>query len=171
MRCRLRNSIVILIVLLALTACQEKSYARMDAPAAVPAMPAPGIMPEPTKAVVHTTDGTVDFAIEVADSEEERARGLMFRNNLDPDYGMLFVFPKEAQVAFWMKNTFIPLDMLFIDADMTIMGIAHATPCEADPCQTYPSGAPAQYVLEINGGLAEEKNIKAGDRVSLISAY
>jgi uncharacterized membrane protein (UPF0127 family) len=170
MPCRSRTSAAIAAVLLAalflLAACRGKSYARMDAP-----MPAsPGWSPsEPSRAVIHTADGAANFTIELADTPEERERGLMGRTSLASDAGMLFVFPKETHVTFWMKDTPIPLDMIFIRADMTVAGVAHAVPCEAEPCPTYPSGEPVQYVLEIGGGIAEEKHIKAGDTASLIS--
>jgi len=92
----------------------------------------------------------------------------MYRTELEG--GMLFIFPKDTRAAFWMKNTKIPLDMLFIDSNLTIVNIAHsAQPCTQDPCKNYPAAAPIQYVLEVNGGFSMEKNIKAGDKITLSS--
>lgn len=107
------------------------------------------------------------FTVEIADTPAAWSRGLMERPSLAPEAGMLFVFPDVAPRGFWMMNTWIPLDMLFIGADRRIINIqANALPC-APPreCRTYPSKAPAQYVLEIAGGRAEALGIQAGDRV------
>lgn len=107
------------------------------------------------------------FTVEIADTPEAWTRGLMERASLAPDAGMLFVFPDLAPRGFWMMNTWIPLDMLFIGADRRIINIqAHATPC-APPraCRTYSSRAPAQYVLEIAAGQAATLGIQAGDQV------
>ncbi|MGE3537190.1 MAG: DUF192 domain-containing protein [Candidatus Tectimicrobiota bacterium] len=107
------------------------------------------------------------FTVEIADTPETWARGLMERVSLAPEAGMLFVFPEVAPRGFWMMNTWIPLDMLFIGADRRIINIqANAMPCiPPRPCRTYPSAAPAQYVLEIAGGRAAALGIQAGDEV------
>ena len=86
----------------------------------------------------------------------------MFRRSLAPDRGMIFPYDPPQEVGFWMKNTLIPLDMLFIRADGTIARIAHATPLSLD---TVPSGEPVAAVLEIAGGRAAQLAIHAGDRV------
>ena len=105
------------------------------------------------------------FAIEIADDGAERARGLMFRDVLAPDAGMLFIYPREQIASFWMKNTFIPLDMLFIANDGTILQIARETvPHSLEPVQSL---RPVRAVLEINGGLAEALGIEAGDTITL----
>lgn len=112
--------------------------------------------------------GGRQFSVELALSRGEQARGLMFREELEPDAGMLFVFPREAPRHFWMKNTRIPLDILYFDEQLELVGTAlNARPCVADPCPTYPSGRPARYVLEINAGLAEELGVELGDRLIL----
>lgn len=80
---------------------------------------------------------------------------------------MLVLFPNEAPRSFWMKNTLLPLDIIYIGGDRRIVKISQAAPCRADPCAGYPSLHPAQYVLEINGGLSEELGIRAGDRVTI----
>ena len=102
------------------------------------------------------------FEVEVARTDAEQDRGLMFRTSLPANGGMLFPFAKPRIGSFWMKNTLIPLDMIFIRADGTIARIATAVPhSEA----TVPSGEPIVAVLEIAGGRAAELGIRPGDRV------
>jgi len=101
---------------------------------------------------------------EIADTATRREIGLMYREKLDPEAGMLFIFDGEAPQSFWMKNTLIPLDIIFLDYNKKIVNIAkNAKPCKTNPCPTYPSIYPTKYVLEVNGGLTDEKNIKIGD--------
>jgi len=122
--------------------------------------------PQPSaleKLVIVTADGPKTFQVEVMRTMEERARGLMFRRYLPRDRGMLFDFAVEAPVAMWMKDTFIPLDMLFIRKDGTISQIADNT--EPHSTRTIPSNEPVYSVLEINGGTASALGIKAGDKV------
>lgn len=103
------------------------------------------------------------FTVEIADTEPTRARGLMFRQRLPEDRGMLFDFGKPRPVSMWMKNTYIPLDMLFIRADGTIAYIAENTvPRSLD---TIGITEPVLAVLELAGGTAKKKNIRAGDKV------
>ena len=112
-------------------------------------------------------ENDVMFKVELAKTASEQAKGLMYRAELPEDHGMLFVFQKDAPRTFWMKNTLIPLDMIFIDSDMNVAEVKeNVPPCREDPCPQYKS-APAMYVLEINGGLAEKKGIKAGSFVTL----
>lgn len=103
------------------------------------------------------------FQVEVMRTPEQRARGLMHRNYMPADRGMLFDFQRVEPVAMWMQNTFISLDMLFIRADGTIARIAERT--EPLSTRTIPSGEAVLSVLEINGGVSESLGIKAGDRV------
>lgn len=101
--------------------------------------------------------------VEIADSQELRARGLMHRTNLPPNQGMLFVFPDQAIRAVWMKNTLLALDVLFLAADGSIVSMLHnLPPCKQDPCPTYSSSANAQYMLEVNAGFIERHNLKTG---------
>jgi uncharacterized membrane protein (UPF0127 family) len=103
------------------------------------------------------------FEVEIADDVGERAQGLMFRKSLASNAGMLFIYPTVQDVAFWMKNTLIPLDMLFIAADGHIVRIEkQATPLSET---AIPSGAPVKAVLEVNGGLTDELGVKQGDLV------
>ncbi len=105
----------------------------------------------------------IKFDVDLALDDTQRARGLMFREKLGPYEGMLFDFYKEAPVSFWMKNTLIPLDMIFIAADGTIKSIhANAVPHSTE---TIPSQFPVRAVLEINGGSAKLLGIKPGDKV------
>lgn len=113
--------------------------------------------------VIVTGGREIKFDIELALNETERARGLMFREKLGPYDGMLFDFHQEAPVSFWMKNTLIPLDMVFIAADGTIRHVhANAVPLSTD---SIPSEFPVRGVLEINGGSARLLGIKPGDKV------
>ena len=117
---------------------------------------------------LHGNDGN-PFAIsaEVATTIEQLSRGLMFRTTLAQNEGMLFVFPHVATETFWMKNTLIPLDMIFIDENSTIVSIKHAVPCAKDPCTLYNSGKPVKYVLEVNGNLTSRYEIKEGSKVEI----
>ena len=113
--------------------------------------------------VVASNGRDIKFEVELALNETERARGLMFRKQLGPYEGMLFDFFKEMPVSFWMKNTLIPLDMIFIAADGTVRHVhANAVPLSTD---AVPSGGPVRAVLEINGGSAALLGIKPGDKV------
>jgi uncharacterized membrane protein (UPF0127 family) len=108
------------------------------------------------------------FSIEIAEDEAARNQGLMNRTELAADHGMLFVFQDDAPRAFWMKNTKIPLDMLFFDAERRLVSVQHdVQPCLADPCPGYSSGAPARYVLELNGGQARELGLRSGDELQI----
>jgi uncharacterized membrane protein (UPF0127 family) len=104
--------------------------------------------------------GTARFSVDIADESAERARGLMFVERMARSRGMLFVYPDAAPRNFWMKNTLIPLDILFADETGTVLRVA-AEAVPGDETQI-PSGAPAQYVLEINGGLADRLGIGEG---------
>ena len=105
------------------------------------------------------------FRLEVADSPEEHAQGLMHRTQLDKDSGMLFIFTYRFRHAFWMKNTLIPLDMIWFDHALRVVHIEeNVPPCQADPCPSYAPRQEALYVLELNAGTAREKEIKLGDQ-------
>lgn len=112
---------------------------------------------------VDTAKGVKTFQVEVVKEEKERTRGLMFRESMAKDHGMLFDFDPPTEIAFWMKNTFISLDIIFIDADGKIINIAEkTTPLSL---AKLPSGGVIRGVLEINGGLSHKLGIKIGDRV------
>lgn len=103
------------------------------------------------------------FEVEIADNPATREKGLMFRQTLAPNAGMLFLYPSEQNVAFWMKNTLIPLDMLFITADGHILRIEKSAPPLSEA--PIPSGGPVKAVLEVNGGLTEQLGVRQGDRI------
>ncbi|HEY6894009.1 MAG TPA: DUF192 domain-containing protein [Rhodanobacteraceae bacterium] len=108
------------------------------------------------------------YTIEIAADDASRAHGLMDRTEMAADHGMLFVFDDDAMRAFWMKNTKIPLDMLFFDGDRKLVSIQHSVPpCVADPCPGYSSGAPARYVLELNAGESEKLGLSSGDPIEI----
>ena len=113
--------------------------------------------------VIVTGGRELKFDIELAANDAERERGLMYRKELGPYQGMLFDFHREMAVSFWMKNTLLPLDMVFIAADGTVRHVhANAVPMSTD---TIPSQFPVRGVLEINGGSARLLGIKPGDKV------
>jgi uncharacterized membrane protein (UPF0127 family) len=127
--------------------------------------PAPEPAPAPApRVVVETASGRrLPVQVELARTDEERARGLMNRRQLAEDAGMLFLFSESEPRAFWMKNTLIPLDMLFIDEGGRVVGLLE----RAEPLTTSPRdpGVPSRYVLEVNGGWAERHGVRPGDRV------
>jgi uncharacterized protein len=113
--------------------------------------------------IIATRSARHVFMVELATTPTQMERGLMFRTALAPDRGMLFVYPQERQVSFWMKNTYIPLDLIFIARSGAILGIAE----RAVPQSTaiIASEVPVRAVLEINGGTAQRLGIAVGDRV------
>jgi uncharacterized protein len=116
------------------------------------------------RVVVQTAAGARHaVAVEVARTDEARTRGLMDRPRLDADAGMLFVFDESAPHAFWMKNTLIPLDMIFIDDTGRIVGIVERA--EPRTLTSRDVGVPSRYVLEVNGGWAAAHGVAKGDTV------
>ena len=112
---------------------------------------------------IRSSNGTHRFTVEVARTPDEQATGLMNRQSLAPDAGMIFPFDQPQILTFWMKNTLIPLDMIFIRADGTIARIAaNTTPHSLEPVS---SGEPVAAVLELRGGRSAELGIRQGDRV------
>jgi hypothetical protein len=123
--------------------------------------------PQPTLPLaplsIDTARGPVQFTVEMATNWDQQERGLMFRRSLAPNAGMLFDFGREQETSFWMKNTLIPLDMLFIKANGTIARIAaNAKPLSEE---SIPSYEPVRAVLEIAGGRAAELGLRPGDKV------
>lgn len=131
----------LLVVLLQTTACQAQP-----------------------KVTITTAEGReLIFGVEVADTPTKRELGLQYRRDLAADRGMIFLFPTESEHAFWMKNTPIPLDMIFINSDGKIVGIVEqAVPFSLDS-RSVP--ATSRFVLEINGGIAKRNGIKIGDSI------
>jgi uncharacterized membrane protein (UPF0127 family) len=139
-----------LVLMLALTCAQ-----RTPAPStATTAAAAPQRIILPDKYVV---------AVEVASDDATREQGLMYRDNLADDHGMIFLFPQAGEYPFWMKNTLIPLDMIWMDAQHHIVHIArNVPPCKADPCPNVPPNAPASSVLELAAGVAARHHLADG---------
>jgi uncharacterized membrane protein (UPF0127 family) len=117
--------------------------------------------------VIETDEGEVEVAVEVADNLWERARGLMGREELDEDAGMVFLVDEPTSTPFWMKDTLIPLSVAFWDRERRIFRIRHMEPCRAEPCPYYWPGGPWIGALEVNRGFFEEHGVEVGDRVSL----
>jgi hypothetical protein len=111
---------------------------------------------------IHSANGKHRFTVEVARTSEQQSMGLMFRRSLGPNKGMIFPFDPPQFVSFWMKNTLIPLDMIFIRPDGKIARIATAKPLDETPV---PSGDTVAAVLEIRGGRSAQLGIRAGDKV------
>ncbi|MFC0679984.1 DUF192 domain-containing protein [Lysobacter korlensis] len=107
------------------------------------------------------------YTVEVADDDAERARGLMFRDVLPAGQGMLFLHEEEEPQAYWMKNTRIPLDILYFDSSRKLVSQQRdVPPCTAgDRCPPYPSNAPARYVLELNAGEAAKMKLEDGTEI------
>jgi uncharacterized protein len=146
----MKNSLLILALLAA--ACTR--------PAAPP--PAPPATSAGSPRIVFPDGFAV--TVEVVANDETRAQGLMFRDHLADDRGMIFFFPESGEYPFWMKNTLIPLDMIWIDEAHRIAHVKHnVQPCKADPCPSHPPNARAKYVLEVAAGVAAKHGLKAGD--------
>lgn len=112
--------------------------------------------------------GGKTYAVELAETPEAQERGLMFRDSMPEDHGMLFIFDDTAMRGFWMKNCKFPQDMLFFDDAMRLVSVQKRVPaCYGDPCPSYSSGAPAKYVLELNAGQADLLGVESGDTFTL----
>ncbi len=106
------------------------------------------------------------YQVEVAQTQPERALGLMHRSGLHPDAGMLFVYDNTSVKGVWMRHTLMALDVLFLSEDGVITDIIEQLkPCESMPCPIYESSQPARYMLELNAGEVEKQNIKTGQQM------
>ncbi|TFH23732.1 MAG: DUF192 domain-containing protein [Myxococcales bacterium] len=115
--------------------------------------------------VLTSADGAIPVEVELALTREDQARGLMYRESMPENHGMLFVFADNQDRSFWMKNTPLPLDIIYIGEDARIVSIAqNTTPYST---RAIPSRAPARYVLEVNGGFCRRRGIKVGSEVDL----
>jgi len=117
--------------------------------------------------VVIEPDGGAPIAVsvELATTPETRALGLMYRTELGPNHGMLFLFPDEQPLSFWMRNTKIPLDILYVDDDGRIVNVYESTTPFSE--EVLPSSRPARFVLEVEGGFCERHGVGPGDLVRL----
>jgi uncharacterized membrane protein (UPF0127 family) len=126
---------------------------------------------EPTfgdaRLLIRTDAGEVELLVEVADSPEQRARGLMFREELPPNQGMVFLHDEPGGGSFWMKNTLIPLSLAVWDQDGVIRSILDMEPCREDPCPTYDPEVSWVGAVEVNQGFFDRSGVEVGDRVRL----
>ena len=135
-------------------ACSQQSPAPSDPPPPAPAAAGPRVI---------LPNGFV-YSVEIAADPELRAQGLMYRDQLRPAAGMLFFFPADGDYGFWMKNTIIPLDMIWIDAARKVVHIkTDVPPCKIEQCPSYDPGVQSRYVLELAAGEAVKRGLKVGD--------
>ena len=142
--------------------------ARTVPPGPNPACPPDDLATPPklrTGTVVFPEAGGKEVTVEIVDTEQTKARGLMYRKAMPENQGMIFLFDRRKNHTFWMHNTCIPLDMLFIDDDGVIVGIEENTPTMDD--STFQVGCPSRHVLEVNAGFTRKHGIKAGQRIEL----
>jgi Uncharacterized conserved protein len=154
-----RLLLIAVVVFSAAVSCRPNQPApsQASAPAAPSGAHAAVVLPD--KSVIE---------IELATDDATRQQGLMDRESIDPGKGMLFIFPMSGEYPFWMKNTMVPLDMIWIDEARTVVHIASGVPpCTADPCPSYPPGKMAKYVLELKAGEAAAHHLKDGDVVEM----
>jgi uncharacterized protein len=149
----MRPLALILVLVLALAGCGGGGEGESDAAG-------------PT-VVIETDDGEKEIAVEIADTDDERAVGLMGRTSLPADAGMLFVYPGPTEGAYWMKDTLIPLSIAFYDVDGTILRILDMEPCRRNPCPVYDPGVRYAGALEVNQGAFERWGVREGDRLEL----
>ena len=146
------------LVLLLAMACAQRNGAPAPATTTTTA-PAPAA----SEARIILPDKS-PIIVEVASDDATREQGLMYRDHLADDRGMIFLFTQAGEYPFWMKNTLIPLDMIWMDADHRIVHIAHdVPPCKADPCPNYPPNAKASSVLELAAGVAAKHHLADGN--------
>jgi uncharacterized membrane protein (UPF0127 family) len=113
------------------------------------------------------TDQGDSIYLEIADDSKKRRDGLMFRTQLDTNKGMVFVFEDESTRSFWMKNTLIPLDVIYLSSDLMIVDIQSMPPCgDLNPCPSYPSYVASRYAVELNAGTADRLHLEIGDFIS-----
>ncbi|HEX2051457.1 MAG TPA: DUF192 domain-containing protein [Actinomycetota bacterium] len=169
------SPIVVVCAAIALVAAGACSSGEPDAAARRDATPSPvaprSPSPSPTfdvrTVIIEGDEGPVIVTAEAADTPEERQVGLMFRDSLDADRGMLFVFFEPTTSGFWMKDTLIPLSIAFFDRDGRIVDIEDMDPCEREPCPVYASDEPYVGALEVNQGFFDRNGIDVGDVVEI----
>lgn len=159
-------------LLLAVGACERNGVtvtttpngSRLELPGGVPPIDfQPGVVE------VHGNDQIVRLRVEMAETEAQRERGLMYRTSMPEDAGMLFVYPQEVEGGFWMYNTHLPLSVAYVDGEGTIFQITRMMPCPsefASLCPSYPAQRPFQYALEVNQDVFARHGIGPGARVT-----
>ncbi|NJL12724.1 MAG: DUF192 domain-containing protein [Microscillaceae bacterium] len=151
-------------ILLFLGACQTETTSQKKNSRPNPVAAPPSFSSEGELYFLRGQDTLQKIQIEIADNENEKSQGLMNRPQLPAQGGMLFVFEEEAERQFWMRNTLISLDILYLNAAKEIVHIAAYTQPESDA--PIPSQKPAQYVVEVNAGFCESHQIKPGDKIA-----
>ena len=160
------RALAIILVLLILAGCAGESAGKSSS-SAVSSGATSAPSSEPRNLTIETSGGEeVEVRVEVADSDSERARGLMGRTALGEDRGMLFVFEEEQELSFWMKDTLIPLSIAYMDSEGRIVDIQDMKALDDDPPH-YASAEPARYALEVNKGFFEERGVEVGDKAEL----
>jgi uncharacterized membrane protein (UPF0127 family) len=165
------EAIILLVAFAAVAACPADAASGRSTPPADES----SITPEMVKqAFVGVSRAGVTFpggrviAVEIADTPERVTYGYMFRTEVRDDEGMIFVFANSDVHAFWMKNTLVPLDILWMDDQFNVVYVQNATPpCKSDPCPSYGSLRKASYVLELKSGVARREGVKAGSRLGV----
>jgi len=139
-----------------------------SAPQPTPDVTRPAPKPiEPVELPTAVLPDGFELILELAQTSNEISQGLMFRSHLPENRGMLFLFHTERVPSFWMKNTLIPLDIIFLGPDGTVVDIAvDARPCRAEPCPQYVSKSPARAVLEVGAGVAKAHGIEVGTKLA-----
>ena len=123
-----------------------------------------GLFPGESQVVFQTENGTHTYKVEIADDKAERNEGLMYRESLDEDRGMIFIYEEEWRPGFYMKNCLIPLDMIFMDEDFKVVDyFVNVPPCEAEPCPHYIPNNDSQYIVEVNAGQVGKMGLQRGD--------
>lgn len=148
--------LLLILSLAMLAGCEQSST-----PVSAPVSAAPNVTMLPT---IRVELAGKPFTLEVADDPEEMQRGLMYRQSMPRDHGMIFVYEREAMISFWMKNTYIPLDVVFLDASRRVVSIKQMKPLDLT---STPTDRPAKYAIELNQGVAKEIGLKLGDSVVL----
>jgi uncharacterized membrane protein (UPF0127 family) len=163
---RFPRSVFFSVAVLALvggTACAQIAPAQVGGPGCVDDGPPQTTLPR-ERLTIQTARGAVRFDVQIADSDPTREKGLMFVRSMPADQGMIFDFHQPQQTAFWMHNTYIPLDLIFVDGEGRIANIAHKAPtCSDNPI---PGQGRIRAVIEINAGVAERLGIQPGNRVT-----
>ncbi|CAN5707346.1 hypothetical protein BH20ACT21_BH20ACT21_07750 [soil metagenome] len=167
MRMRMRFRLLLVVPTLVLGGCGGYGSEASTNPSPSQASPSPGPTFAVASAIVRGDEGSVLIKVEVAQSAEQISRGLMFRESLPADSGMVFLFFEPTQGWFWMKNTRIPLSIAFFGEGGEIVDILDMEPCRAEPCPSYTPDATYFGALEVNQGAFEEWGISEGDVVRM----
>ena len=124
-------------------------------------------LPEKSIQITNSTGKSFNLSVEIASTPSQQETGLMNRTSLDKNRGMLFIFDAPQEISFWMKDTLIPLDIIYLDSNGVILNVIEADPCKISNCPTFPSNGTIKYAIEVNKHWSTENNIKAGDKVNI----